>query len=109
MDELKSDFMKTIEEVRVAEKQAEEMKSEAKTKSDQILKKAKEIVLRIKSENEQAVIEFKNEKLHAGSEEIEDEVKDIINKAKSEGDKIKSIVIDKKTLGVFLEEFLTTK
>lgn len=108
MHENKSDFMRAIEEIRLAENEADKLKAEAKEKSDHILKKAKEDVLKIKSEIEQEVVDFKTKKLQEGSNDIEAEVEQILKKAKEESDSIRNRKLGKKILENFFDEFLNS-
>jgi vacuolar-type H+-ATPase subunit H len=84
-----SDFMKTVDEIRSSEEQADRIKADAKEKSEQILKKAKESVLKIRNETEEEVVKLKNKLLKAGKDKIESEVEEILSGARTEADGFK--------------------
>lgn len=76
-----SEFMKTVNEIKVAEDEYEHLVSEAKEKADAILRKAKEQIIKEQSKAKENSVSYKNERLKEGSEEIEQEVNQILKKA----------------------------
>ena len=93
-----SDFMKTIEDIRVSENESEKIKLEAKEKADQIMRKAKENVMKMKSEIEEEVVQKKNLLLQQGKEEIEKEVQVNLESAKKTAATIKSKKLSQKEI-----------
>ena len=102
----KSDFMGTVEGIRQAEKQAEDIKEEARKNSDHILKKAKESVVRIKNETEDEIVKFKNARLQEGVSAVETGVAHILSKAKSDADQVRNEQLNKKTINGFMDDFI---
>jgi vacuolar-type H+-ATPase subunit H len=98
--------MNTIEEIRLAEKQAEEIKKEAKEKAEQILKMAKEEIQKIRSEIEEEIVNYKNRALQEGNEAIEKKVKEIIEQTKKDATSIGKMNLNKKTIESFIDELL---
>jgi len=82
------DFAKTVDEIKRSEAEADSIQADAKTKAEQILRKGKEAVLKIKSETEEAIIKAKDEELQAGRDEIEQEVQETTAKAHKDGEKL---------------------
>jgi len=83
-------LMKTVGEIRSAEDKYESTISEAKEKADSILRKAKEEIAKEKAAVKEEITKFKNEKLKAGKNSIEKDVKKTIEEAKDNAEKIKS-------------------
>ena len=62
----RSDFMKTVEDIKLAEEESDEILKAAKMEADKILRKAKEDVQRQAAEHEEKVVAFKNSLLEKG-------------------------------------------
>jgi len=103
-----SDFMKTVEEIKLSEERAEKIKVDAKEKAEQIMKKGKESVLKIKLETNDETVKVKNKHLKGGEETIETEIKAIVEKARHEGDALKKKRLKKEELLSILKEFTGT-
>lgn len=84
-----SEFMKTVDEIRRAEAAAEKIRAEAKEKADDVLKKAKEIVMKIKQETSENCVQEKNKHIQKGKERIDQEVELLLSKAKAEADAVR--------------------
>ena len=87
-------IMKTVEEIKSAEDEYDQVVSQAKEKADSILRKAKEEIADEKASVKDEMTEYKNEKLKAGKNDIEKDVKKTIENAKDGAE-----TISKKKLG----------
>ncbi|MFA6531062.1 MAG: hypothetical protein WCT31_04985 [Candidatus Micrarchaeia archaeon] len=101
-----SEFMKTVEDIKKAEDSADSLKADAKEKSEHIIKKGKESVLKINSETNNEVIKLKNRLLHEGKDGIEKEVDHIVEKAHSEGESLRKKKIGKEDAISLLKQFV---
>lgn len=99
-------FMETVKEIRGAEEEYDRIISAAKEKADRILHKAKETVLEERAKREEEIVAFKNKKLQDGSKEIENAVKDMLDKARDEAAKISDKKLDKTAVGKLAKDFL---
>jgi vacuolar-type H+-ATPase subunit H len=105
----RSEFMKTVEEIKLAEEESDEILKSAKLKADKILRKAKEDVQTQKAKSEEEIVAMKNSMLEAGSKDIEKEVKKIIDKAREEADKIKKKKLNKRETEALIKTFFDLK
>lgn len=103
-----SDFVKTVEEIKDAEKQSEVVVNNAKSKADDILRKAKEAVLKEESKVNEEVVALKNKMLQDGKVDIEKDVKKILKKAEGEAAKIKKEKLSSKEVSALLKNFLSS-
>lgn len=101
-----SEFMKTVEDIKKAEEGADSIRADAKEKSEHIIKKGKESVLKTRSETNDEVVKLKNRLLHEGKDKIEKEVSHIISKAQSEGDGLRKKKIGKDDAVSLLKKFV---
>lgn len=108
-DTQRSDFMKTVQEIKLAEEESDEILKSAKLKADKILRKAKEDVQHQAAKTGEEIVALKNKMLDQGSKEIETEVQDILNKAKKEADKIRKESLAKKDANVLVKDFLVVE
>jgi len=99
--------MKTVEEIKTAEDEYDQVISEARQKADAILRKAKEQVLKENTKARESATANKNERLKAGSEKIEDEVDKILAKAREEAEIIKKKKVDEKFTTSLVKSILT--
>ncbi|MDO8553876.1 MAG: hypothetical protein Q7S22_03660 [Candidatus Micrarchaeota archaeon] len=93
-----SDFMKTIEDIRVSENESEKIKLEAKEKADLIMRNAKENVMKMKSDIEEELVQRKNTLIHQGKEKIEKEVQENLGSAKKVADGLKNKALSQKDI-----------
>ncbi len=105
-DSERSDFMKTVDDIKLAEQESDEILKTAKMNADNILRKAKEDVQRQRASTEAKVVETKNSLLDKGSREIEDEVSKIVKSAKHDAEKIRTEKLAKKDVDKLVKEFL---
>ncbi|SRR3989339_434025 len=103
-----TNFMKTVDEIKLAERESEKIIYDAKEKSDSLLRKAKEQVFKEKAKVAEEITTFKNEKLHEGSKDIDTEVQKLIKKAESDAQKIKEMKLDKNRTSTIVNDFLKT-
>lgn len=108
-DTERSDFMKTVEEIKLAEEESDEILKAAKLKADKILRKAKEDVQRQQAKTQEEVVSLKNSLLDSGSKEIETEVQKILDKARKEADSIREKNLAKKDTNQLVKNFLAAK
>ncbi|MFH2105969.1 MAG: hypothetical protein ABII22_01805 [Candidatus Micrarchaeota archaeon] len=101
-----SDFMKKVEDVRLAEKEAGNIINAAKKSAENILQAAKKEVVSVKSKNEEQIINIKDTFVRARGEEIEKEVEGIIKKSKEKVAKSRNMCIDKKEAEGLVDYFL---
>jgi vacuolar-type H+-ATPase subunit H len=106
-DSDRSDFMKTVQEIKLAEEESDEILKAAKLEADRILRKAKEDVQSLKTKNEDMIVKLKNSMLDEGSREIESEVKKIVDKAKKEAEAIRKKKLAKKDIDLLVDELLS--
>lgn len=106
-EESKSDFMKTIEDIRSTEKEAGQIVMHAKAKADEILRKAKENVARIRAETEETSVKVENERLRHGRADIEKEVESLLKTAREEAGQFKNKKLGDKALSELLETLLS--
>jgi len=102
-----SDFMKTVEEIKLAEQESDEILKAAKMNADKILRKAKEDVQRQKAEQEEKVVSMKNSLLDEGSKEIEEDVQKTLKEAGNKAEKIRDESLAKKDVDKLVKDFLT--
>jgi len=102
----RSDFMKTVEDIKLAEEEADEILKSAKMDADKILRKAKEDVQRQAAEHDEKIVSLKNSLLEKGSEEIENDVKKILKEATAKADKIRKERLAKKDVELLVKKFL---
>jgi vacuolar-type H+-ATPase subunit H len=103
-----SNFMKTVEEIQVAENQSELVVLNAKKKADDILRKAKENVLKERARTNDEIVALKNSLFQAGNEEIKNDVKKILKKAEVEAEKISRQKLSSKEVSALLKQFLAS-
>jgi vacuolar-type H+-ATPase subunit H len=108
-DSDRSDFMKTVEEIKLAEEESDEILKAAKIKADKILRKAKEEVQIHRAKTEEEIVALKNKLLEEGSKEIESEVQAILSKAKKQADEIRTKKLAKKDSTVLVNTFLISE
>jgi vacuolar-type H+-ATPase subunit H len=101
-----SDFMKKVEDIRLAEKEADNVVTAAKKSAENILQAAKKEVVSVKSKNEAQITSMKDNFVHAQGEEIEKEVEGVIKKSKEKVAKSKTTCIDKKEAEDLVNYFL---
>jgi vacuolar-type H+-ATPase subunit H len=104
----RSEFMKTVQEIKLAEEESDEILRSAKIEADKILRKAKEDVQIQRGKTEEEVVATKNKLLEEGSKKIESEVQKIIDKAKKDADSIRKSKLGKKETEKLVRGFLTT-
>ena len=107
-NDAESDFVKTVEEIKEAEKQSDIVVNNAKSKADAILRKAKETVLKEQSKVDEDAVLLKNKMLQEGKVDIEKDVKKILKKAEGEANKIKKEKLSSKEVSVLLKNFLSS-
>ncbi|MEK6979766.1 MAG: hypothetical protein AABW86_06085 [Candidatus Micrarchaeota archaeon] len=103
-----SEFMKTVDEIRHAETSAEKIRADAKEKADDVLKKAKETVMKIKQETSENCVQEKNKHLQKGKERIDQEVELLLSKAKAEADAVREKRIKQAQVSELFDTFLSS-
>ena len=106
-DSERSDFMKTVGEIKLAEEESDEILKAAKIKADKILRTAKEDVQRQGAKNQEEVVALKNSLLEEGTKEIEKEVEKIISRSKKDADEIKKKKLSKKDTDALVKGFIS--
>ncbi len=101
-----SEFMKTVQEIKVAEEEYDHLITDAKQKADATLRKAKEQVMKEKTKARENAVAYKNEKLKEGGEEIEGELAKILKKARDEADAVRKKKADKKVTSALVKSLL---
>ena len=99
-------IMKTVGEIRTAEDQYDKKISEAKEKSDSILRKAREDIASENAKMKEEITKYKNEKLKAGKNSIEKDVDKTIEQAKDDAETIRSKKINKAKLPSIGKSFI---
>ncbi len=102
-----SDFMKTVEEIKLAEQESDEILRTAKVNADDILRKAKEDVQKQRAATEEKVVAMKNSLLDKGSKDIEADVQKIVKDAGHDADKIRKEKLAGKDVDKLVKGFLT--
>ena len=105
--ESKSSFMKTIEEIKDSEQQADNILKDAKEQADDTLKKAKERVAKMRSEQEERATMIKNDLLKRGKDDIEKEVNLTLKKANQDAAVLKSKKLSDKDFSSLLDEIIS--
>jgi len=100
------EFMKTIREIHDAEEEHDRLISSAKEKADKIMREAKETVLEERMKAGEEIVSFKNDRLRAGSKEIEAEVDRIVEQAKAEAGKTGKKGSDSAMISRLVKDFL---
>jgi len=100
-------IMKTVGEIRTAEEQYDKIISDAKSKSDSILRKAREEIADENAKMKEEITKFKNEKLRSGKSGIEKDVGKTIDKAKSDAETVKSKKMNKTKLLAIGKSFMS--
>jgi len=102
----RSDFMKTVEDIKLAEEESDEILKSAKMEADKILRKVKEDVQRQAAEHDELVVVLKNSLLEKGSLEIEQDVQKILKVASVKAEKIRKERLAKKDVDFLVKNFL---
>ena len=100
-------IMKTVGEIRTAEEQYDKKISEAKEKSDSILRKAREEIAGENARMKDEITKFKNEKLKAGKNSIEKDANKTIDEAKGDAEAIRSKKASKAKLVAIGKSFIS--
>jgi vacuolar-type H+-ATPase subunit H len=100
------EFMKTIEDIRSAEKEYESTLTKAREKAEKVLRDAKEKVHDEREKTEKEIVELKNERLRKGSKGIEADVQKMVDEAKDEADGISSKKLNKKDVSKLVKDFI---
>ncbi len=103
----KMHVMKTIESIRATEQEAERVIQEANMQAEDILKRGKERVARMKNETNEQVVAVKNRTLQRGKAQVEKEVEELLAKARQNSGRIKNNSFSTKELSKFLKELLS--
>ena len=101
-----SDFMKKVEGIRLAEKEAEDLIMSAKQKAEKILQDAKNQAGSLKLKNNENIVKMKNELINTSKNEIEKQVAEMIKKETSAVSKVRNVCIDKKQAQYLVYWFL---
>ena len=101
-----SDFMKKVEGIRLAEKEAEDLIMYAKQKAEKILQDAKNQAGSLKLKNNENIVKMKNELINTSKNEIEKQVAEMIKKETSAVSKVRNVCIDKKQAQYLVDWFL---
>jgi len=101
-----SDFMKKVEGIRLAEKEAEDLIMSAKQKAEKILQDAKNQAGSLKLKNNENIVKMKNELINTSKNEIEKQVAEMIKKETSAVSKVRNVCIDKKQAQYLVDWFL---
>jgi vacuolar-type H+-ATPase subunit H len=100
------EFIKTIGEIKGAEEEYDRLILEAKEKADRVMREAKEKVADERAKNSDNIVKYKNEQLRAGSNEIETEVNELIDKAKDGSSKVSGKKLTPVQVGKLVKDFL---
>jgi len=98
--------MKTVEDIKLAEEESDEILKSAKMEADKILRKVKEDVQRQAAEHDELVVVLKNSLLEKGSLEIEQDVQKILKVASVKAEKIRKERLAKKDVDFLVKNFL---
>jgi vacuolar-type H+-ATPase subunit H len=101
------EFMKTIEDIRDAEKEYDLVISRAREKADGILRKAKETIQDERESTQKELVEYKNEKIRGGSKVIEAKVDSMVKKAREESSGISKMKPDKRFVAGLAKDFVS--
>lgn len=102
------EFMKTIEDIRGAEKEYDRVISQAKEKADRILRNAKETVHEEREKTEEDIVALKDERIRGGSKEIESKVDSMVKKAKAEASQVSKKKVDSKAVTRLVKDFISS-
>lgn len=102
------EFTKTIKEIRDAEEEYDRLINSAKEKADKIMREAKEKTLAEHQKCEEDTVTYKNDRLKAGSKDIEGEVAKIVDKAKGEGAKLSKEKLEEQMVSKLVKDFLSS-
>lgn len=100
-------IMKTVGEIRTAEDQYDKKISEAKEKSDSVLRKAREEIAAENAKMKEEITKFKNEKLKSGKSSIEKDVNKTIEEAKDDAEAIRGKKANKAKLVAIGKSFIS--
>ncbi|MDD5023108.1 MAG: hypothetical protein PHU63_02990 [Candidatus ainarchaeum sp.] len=101
-----SEITNLVEDIKSAEKKANEIKNKAISESEQILRNAKDEALKIKIKTEDSVVKKKNKLLEEGTSKIESKVNAVISDAKSEAEKLANVKLKQKLYDSLFEEII---
>lgn len=102
------EFMKTIEDIRTAEKDYDSTITKAKEKAERVMRDAKEKVHEEREKTEKEIVDLKNERLRKGSKGIEADVQKMVDKAEEEAGGISSKKVNKKDVSKLMKDFLAS-
>ncbi len=101
------EFIKTVKEIKDAEEKYDRLITAAKEKADNILRKAKENIADERSKASEELVKRRNERLRAGSKDIEGTVNNMIRKAKGQAAKISEKKLPAATVSKLVKDFLS--
>jgi vacuolar-type H+-ATPase subunit H len=102
------EFMKTIDDIRDAEKEYDLIVTRANEKADSTHRKAKETIHEEREKIEKEIVEYKNEQIRDGSQEIESEVDNMVKKAKGDASQVSKMKLEKKSVLKFVKDFVSS-
>ena len=102
------EFIKTVKEIKDAEQKYDRLVTAAKEKADSILRKAKGTIADEQRKASEELVKRKNERLRAGSKEIENTVNNMIRKAKGEAAKTSSKKLPAAAVSKLVKDFLSS-
>src|SRR3989338_9255551 len=98
--------IKSIENIRATEQEAERIISKAKEEADEVLKQGKERIAKMKNDTNEEIVNVKNKALQKGKAEVEKEVEELLVRAKQTSSQLKNSSFSTKELTPILKELL---
>lgn len=101
-----SDFMKKVDGIRLAEKEAENIVKSSEQKAEKIIQDTRDSITSLKTKNNEEIVKLKNDILIQSKKAIESQVQNLIKKEQEKISKISKLCIDKKQASTLVAWFL---
>ncbi len=100
------DLMSSIEDIRAAEKEAAEIRDNANKKSEELILRTKEELIKISQKVDEDITLMKDERSREYKKEVDKDVKKILSDAEKNAAKINSKALDSKELQKLIDFIL---
>ncbi len=105
--ENQSHFMKTIDSLHATEQETESRMVQAQAQADEIVKRGKERIAKMKSDTTSELVMIKNKALQNGKEGIEREIEQLLTRARASSQQFKKLKVSERELSEFLKQLLS--
>ncbi|MBI5047041.1 hypothetical protein HZC07_04920 [Candidatus Micrarchaeota archaeon] len=103
-----SDVMETVKKIKAAEDEYEKLVSAAKQNAESIIKKAKDSALEERAKTHESAVKLKNDRLQQGVKQIDSAISHVLDKTKSDADKLRKKTLDSEKIQMIAKNFLAS-